>query len=112
MGKVQLLSIPRWLPLLAAAAILVSAAPSRAAPMCENAAGVPVQCGHPGAMPLGWTVSPQQREIYLKTLPPDPSPTILFSLACLIGAFFALIALMPDFDGRTDSDWGRQEGDE
>ncbi len=112
MGKIMHLSMLHGTAALLATGALLSIGPATAAPMCENTAGVPVQCGHPGAMPLGWTVSPRQREIYLKTLPPDPSPTILFSLAVLIGALFALIALMPDFDGRTDTDWGRQEGDE
>jgi hypothetical protein len=36
----------------------------------------------------------------------------LFSAACLVGGFFALIALMPDFDGWRDGDWDRQEGED
>ncbi len=112
MGKIMHFQMLHGMPILVATIALLAAGPAAPAPMCENTAGLPVQCGHPGAMPLGWTVSPQQREIYLKTLPPDPSPTVLFSLAVLIAALFALIALMPDFDGRTDTDWGRQEGDE
>jgi hypothetical protein len=32
----------------------------------------------------------------------------LFSLIALVGGLFALIALMPDFDGQ----WDQQEGDE
>jgi hypothetical protein len=31
----------------------------------------------------------------------------LFAALCLIGALFALIALMPDFDGWRDGDWDR-----
>ena len=31
----------------------------------------------------------------------------LFSLACVLVGFFALIAMMPNFDG----DWDRQEDD-
>jgi hypothetical protein len=36
----------------------------------------------------------------------------LFSAVCLIGGLFALIALMPDFDGARDSDWDRQQGED
>ena len=37
---------------------------------------------------------------------------MLASAICFIGGLFALIALMPPFDGREGGDWGRQEGDE
>jgi len=30
----------------------------------------------------------------------------------VLGGFFALIALMPEFDGRAGSDWDKQEGDD
>jgi hypothetical protein len=36
----------------------------------------------------------------------------LTSAFCIIGGLFALIALMPDFDGWRDGDWDGQEGDE
>ncbi len=58
-------------------------------------------------MPLGWTVSPQQREIHLASLPPDPTPLQLLGLLGLIASLFVLIALMPDFDG-----WGTEESDD
>jgi hypothetical protein len=102
--------VHRRLPLIAA--LLLTAASASAGPTCENRAGDGVRCGTPGAMPVGWTVSAPQREAHLRSLPPDPSPAALAGLACLIGAFFALIALMPDFDGRGEGDWDRQEGDD
>ncbi len=30
------------------------------------------------------------------------------SVVCCVGGLFALIALMPDFDGRRDGDWDRR----
>jgi len=36
---------------------------------------------------------------------PLPSPETLFGLICVVGGLFALIGLMPDFDG-----WGEQDG--
>jgi len=33
----------------------------------------------------------------------------LFGAICLIVGLFALIALMPEFDGWRDGDWDRQE---
>ena len=32
-------------------------------------------------------------------------------LIAIVGGLFALIALMPDFDGSQPGDWDRQEGD-
>jgi hypothetical protein len=37
---------------------------------------------------------------------------MLVSAICFICGLFALIALMPDFDGSKGGDWDRQEGDE
>jgi hypothetical protein len=34
-----------------------------------------------------------------------------FGLACFLGGLFALIALMPSFDGWREGDWDRQEDD-
>jgi hypothetical protein len=35
----------------------------------------------------------------------------LLEAICLIAALFALIALMPKFDGTRDEDWERRPGD-
>jgi len=93
-----------------AAALLLAAPAAMAAPTCDNRSGETVRCGTPGAMPVGWTPSPadvQDRH----AVPPDLSPAEAAALIYILGAFFALIALMPDFDGRRDSDWDEQEGD-
>jgi hypothetical protein len=36
----------------------------------------------------------------------------LASVICVIGGLFALIALMPDFDGWREGDWDRRDSDE
>ncbi len=38
--------------------------------------------------------------------------TPVFGVAAFIGALFALIALLPDFQGSKASGWDRQEDDE
>jgi len=88
---------------LAAAALLTTAPPAHAAPTCENRAGDGVRCGTPGAMPVGWSLSPRR---------PAPGPTLAEVLPplCVVAWLFALIALMPDFDGWR-GDWDEQEGD-
>ena len=76
-------------------AVLLSAPASFAAPTCQDKLGGTIRCGTPGAMPVGWTLPADQR------LPQVPEPSIdqLLKLACVLGVFFALMALLPDFEG-------------
>ena len=77
------------------------ATPALAAPTCQNAGGATVQCATSGAMPVGWRS--------LDAGPSSASPPNLFlvlGLVGVIGGLFALIALMPEFDGG----WDEQEG--
>src|ERR1700742_4891088 len=92
---------------LALGATLITAPTARAAPTCQDPAGNTVRCGTPAAMPVGWTLPDDQRPA-----PHAPPLEELLALACVIGGLFALIALMPDFDGRHAADWDRQEGDD
>jgi hypothetical protein len=92
--------------------MLCLATTAAAGPTCENPGGDAVRCGSPGAMPLGWTVSAEQRRIHLARLPPDPTPLQLLGLAGLIASLFALIALMPDFEGWEATDRQPEDGDE
>jgi hypothetical protein len=82
---------------LVAAAMLSSASVAHAAPTCVDQNNIVRRCGTPGAMPVGWSppdaVAAEQSE---------PDASTLFSLVCIVGGLFALIALMPDFDG----EWG------
>jgi len=91
-------------------AVLAIAPAARASPTCQDAHGDSIRCGISGAMPVGWVLPAEMR---LKL--PAPSqipPQVLFGLICAIGGFFALIALMPDFDGWRSGDWDRQQDDE
>jgi hypothetical protein len=63
-------------------------------------------------MPVGWSPPPGEIADRQAVGPPAPSQTELISVIVLIGAFIALIALMPDFDGSQAGDWGEQEGDD
>ncbi|HET6971776.1 MAG TPA: hypothetical protein VFH92_11665 [Phenylobacterium sp.] len=84
---------------------LLAAAPAQAAPTCLDRDGVTVRCGTPGAMPVGWTPPPGTPD------PADDSPAPglaeLAGLAAVLGGLFALLALMPEFDG-----WDGGERDE
>jgi hypothetical protein len=95
----------------AAATMLLLAAPAAlAAPTCDNRNGDTVKCGTPGAMPVGWAPSPADILVHPAT-PRELSPAEAVALIYTLGAFFALIALMPDFDGWREGDWDEQEGD-
>jgi hypothetical protein len=83
---------------LVAAAALSAAGVAHAAPTCVDESNLVRRCGTPGAMPVGWT--PPDAASAPQPAPEDPST--VFSLICIVGGLFALIALMPDFDG----DWG------
>lgn len=92
------------------AAQLAAPASAPAAPTCDTRNGETVKCGTPRAMPVGWAPSPA--DAFDRPPPaPDLSPAEGVALIYILGAFFALIALMPEFDGRRDSDWDKQEGD-
>ena len=96
--------------LVFAVATTLAAAPATlAAPTCQDINGDTLKCGAPGAMPVGW-VAPSRRLDRPASEPPTPRMT--FSLVILVGALFALLALMPEFDGWKPGDWDRQEGDD
>jgi hypothetical protein len=95
-----------------AAAVLLAASAVCAAPTCQDQDGDTVRCGAAGAMPVGWSPTPQQLFDRRMSGSPGPSATTVFGLICFVGGLFALIALLPDFDGRRSSDWDRQEGDD
>ena len=93
--------------LLFAFALLVPA-PALAAPICLTRAGDPVHCEARSAMPLGWRLPPDEaarREIEQ----PRPSARTILGAVAGLALFFALIALLPEFDGARDQDWDEQE---
>jgi len=89
---------------------LAGASAASAAPTCENRYGDVARCGTPGAMPVGWALSPAERE-YWRPYTPTP-PGEIMGLVSILGGLVALILLMPRFDGSTGPDWGKQEDDE
>ncbi len=100
--------------ILAVAAVvgaLLAAPVTLAAPTCLDGAGSTIRCGTTGAMPVGWTPSPEQLSDRESASSPGPSLSEAVAMIYVVGAIFALIALMPPFDGRDGGDWDEQEGD-
>lgn len=93
----------------ATAALLLAASAVNAAPTCDNRNGETVKCGTPGAMPVGWV--PSAADLVDRPSTPGLGPAETVALIYILGAFFALLALMPEFDGWRDSDWDEQEGE-
>jgi hypothetical protein len=90
-----------------ASAMSLQAAAVFAAPTCQDRGGLTIRCGTQGAMPVGWRLPFEER----KFESPAPTTGEVLHVIVTVGLLFALIALMPEFDGRRGSDWGKQEGD-
>jgi hypothetical protein len=87
---------------------LLFSTPAIAAPICFTRAGDAVHCEAKGAMPVGWRLPPDEaarREMNQ----PHPTSGDILKAAAGLALFFALIALMPEFDGARDRDWDTQE---
>jgi hypothetical protein len=93
-------------------AVLVTGSAALGAPTCQDENGITAKCGTPGAMPVGWAPSPQQLLERQMARPKYPSMAELLELVCVIGVFFGLMALMPEFEGSRDGRWDRQEDDD
>jgi hypothetical protein len=59
-------------------------------------------------MPVGWDLPGDQARDRLAGRSDDPGAGKLIGLTLFLGGLFALIALLPDFEGR----WDGQENDE
>ena len=82
--------------------------PAVAAPICFTRAGDIVHCEVKGAMPVGWR--PTADAFAHQALEhPQPSTSQILKVVLGLMLFFALIALMPEFDGARDQDWDTQE---
>lgn len=88
---------------------LISSPAVQAAPCCWDKNGNPIRCGAPGAMPVGWSPSPQQRLDRDLANPIDANVNQLLKAVYIIGLFLAMIALMPEFDGTRAEDWDSQD---
>jgi len=87
--------------------VLLAAPAATAAPTCQDRSGDTIRCGTEGAMPVGWTLPALQR-LEVTAARPQVAPASLFGLGLFLIGFFALLALLPDFDGK----WDPQERDE
>ena len=83
----------------------------QAAPICQTQEGHPAKCGTSDAMPLGWTPSPEQVQAWKEAGAANPNTKATVTALVWIALLLALIALMPDFQGRDKWDWDRQEDD-
>jgi hypothetical protein len=83
-----------------------------AAPGCQNRQGDMVRCDVSTAMPVGWTVPPEVFTARVLSRTPPAQTRELVSVAVVLVCLFAIIALLPRFDGSRPEDWDRQEGDE
>jgi hypothetical protein len=93
---------------LIVAAALLAAPAVTAAPTCQDRNGDTIRCETAGAMPVGWTLPAGQRLERRLSEPQGPNLNTFLGLGCFLIAFFALIALLPDFDGH----WDREENDD
>jgi len=85
--------------------------PTVAAPTSQDANGTTTRCGTPNAMPVGWQLSAEEFHQRQEALGNVFDSRTLMSALALIAALFAIITLLPDFDGRSGNDWDEQEGD-
>jgi hypothetical protein len=77
-------------------ALMMFAMPAAwSAPTCQDRSGMTTRCGTEGAMPVGWTAPEADRHL------PEGNPRDIWEAAAGILLLFALIALLPEFDG-----WG------
>jgi hypothetical protein len=84
---------------------LLSAPAALAQPTCLNRNGITVRCGTPGAMPLGWSLPPEEQRRRDLANPPSAQLGSLLKAACVVGLFLCGIALLPEFDGTRNEDW-------
>jgi hypothetical protein len=103
--RMKLLSVLRVA--VAALALSCQAPAVFAAPTCQDKDGLTIRCGTQGAMPVGWRLPFEERKFESD----EATTGAVLHVIAIVGLLFALIALIPEFDGRRGGDWGKQEGD-
>ena len=94
----------RSLMALITAATLLAAPAAMAAPTCQDINGGTIRCGTPGAMPVGWALPLQQRLERDNTSPVEPMQ--LLRVICVLGIYFCLLAMLPEFERWSDEEQG------
>ena len=94
------------------ACLLLAAVPAMAAPTCLTRNADTIRCGALGAMPVEWKPSAQLLCDKQISRPAEQHLDELAKVICGLALFFAMIALLPKFDGTKPEDWDRQEGDD
>lgn len=89
---------------------LLFSTPALSAPICFNRAGDTVRCDVKEAMPVGWRLPPDEA-MRREMNQPHPPLSDLLKVVAGLALFFALIALLPEFDGAQDQDWKGQDWD-
>ncbi|MEJ0097542.1 MAG: hypothetical protein WDM84_05900 [Bauldia sp.] len=92
--------------LLLTTLLCVSAGPALAAPTCQDANGSAARCGAANAMPQGWKLPDEEYRRRQAALGNVADPQALLNAIILIAGLLALIALLPDFDGRAPTPIG------
>ena len=96
---------------IAVLVLFLAVAPAAAAPTCLTRAGVTVRCEDASAMPVGWRLPEGERAAHDAMAATVSDPNNGWRAAVLVALLLAMIALLPEFDGRQSADWDRQEGD-
>ena len=97
-------TLVRRVALALAATLALAGGAAQAAPTCFDQTGGVIKCGAPGAMPVGWSPPPEVRAAHIAQDPGPPLGEIL-EIFVVVGAVFAIIALLPPFDGTREGDW-------
>jgi hypothetical protein len=84
-------------------ALMIAMPAAWSAPTCQDKHGMTTRCGTRHAMPVGWTAPQEDRDI------PAGDKRDLWTAAGGILLLFALIALLPEFDGTRPEDWSPED---
>ena len=84
--------------------------PAAAAPICQSREGDIVRCEDARAMPVGWKAPPDIFAARTLDRAPHAQASELVALGVVLLCIFAIIALLPRFDGAKDEDWERDDG--
>jgi hypothetical protein len=92
----------RSLAVLITTATLLAAPAAIAAPTCQDINGGTIRCGTLGAMPVGWTLPLEQHLERGWVNPVEPRQ--LLKVICVLGVYFCLLAMLPEFDRWSDEE--------